>query len=300
MQAETEHGAALAAVVLVWSARHWNRWNYRAAVEQVLTSGRILDRWDVGSGPSIRPGTEAWLLFHGSSGAGSGLIGHGVVVSGTAEVGVGTEGTTAGRSVGVAFDALLPLGEQIPTDTLAAEVPEIRWGDAANSALLSVRPPAEHSLRRLWREEGPEAVDPFDVVPGAYPPEAAATVGANRYERDADARRVCLAFHGTACAACGFSFEASYGDVGTGFMHVHHTVPASQLGAGYELDPVTDLVPLCANCHAMVHRGVSTPRTVQELRNILSAAGHFRGEVVTEQALEAQENARRLLEGHGD
>ena len=293
-----ERGVAPAAAVLVWSARHWNRWNYRAAVEQVLTSGRILDRWEVGSGRSIPLGTEAWLLFHGSSGAGSGLIGHGIVVSETA--GAGTEGANAGRSLGVAFDALLPLGEQIPTDTLAAEVPEIRWGDAANSALLSVPPQAQHGLRRLWREQGPEAGDPFDVVPGAYPPEATTTVGANRYERDADARRVCLAFHGTACAACGFSFEASYGDVGNGFMHVHHTVPASRLRAGYELDPVTDLVPLCANCHAMVHRGVSTPRTVQELRNVLSAAGHLRGEVVTEQALKAQEEARRLLEEQGD
>lgn len=295
-----ERGMGPAAVVLVWSASHWNRWNYRAAVEQVLTSGRILDRWDVGPGRIIRPGTEAWLLFHGSSGAGSGLIGHGIVVCGTAESGGGTEGAAPGGAVGVAFDALLPVGEQIPSDTLAAEVPDIPWGDAADSTLLSVPPPAESGLRRLWRKQGPAAVDPFDVVPGAYPPEAAATVGANRYERDADARRVCLAFHGTACAACGFSFEASYGDIGNGFIHVHHTVPAAQLEAGYELDPITDLVPLCANCHAMAHRGVSTPRTVQELRTILSAAGHLRGEVVTEQALEAQENARRLLEGRQD
>lgn len=290
----------MAAVILVWSARDWNRWNYPAAVEQVLHSGRILDPWDIGPGWSIRPGTEAWLLFHGSSDAAGGLIGHGVVVSGTPEADDGAEAVAAGRSVGIAFDALLPLGEQIPSDTLAAEVPDIRWGDAANSALLSVPPPAEHGLRRLWREQGPQAGDPLDVVPGAYPPEAAATVGANRYERDADARRVCLAFHGTACAACGFSFEASYGEIGNGFIHVHHTVPASRLGPGYELDPVTDLVPLCANCHAMVHRGVSTPRTVRELRDILSAAGHLRGEVVTEQALEAQENARRLLEGPAD
>ena len=71
------------------------------------------------------------------------------------------------------------------------------------------------------------------------------------------------------------------------------------LGSGYQLDPVADLVPLCPNCHAMVHRGggPGSPRTVSELRNIISAAGHMRGEVVSELALEAQEDARRILEG---
>jgi len=111
---------------------------------------------------------------------------------------------------------------------------------------------------------------------------------------------VCLAFHGTACAACGFSFEASYGSVGEGFMEVHHTVPASLLDSGYTLDAVTDLVPLCSNCHAMAHRGVSAPRTVQELRGILASAGHLRGDVVSRQELEARETPRRILEARND
>ena len=123
------------------------------------------------------------------------------------------------------------------------------------------------------------------------------TVDVNRYEHNQDARRVCLAFHGTACAACGFSFEAVYGDIGTGFIDVHHVVPPAMLGSGYQLDPVADLVPLCPNCHAMIHRGVGSPRTVSELRNIISAAGHIRGEVVSERALQAQEDSRRILEG---
>lgn len=298
--AGTEPGAAAAAVILVWSAVRWTRWNYRAAVDQVLESGRYLASWHNGGYRNIRPGTEAWLLFQGSSEAGSGIVGHGVVVSRAAGPGHGIAGVPGGRYVGIAFDALVPLGEQIPLAALAAAVPDIRWVDAPDADVLSVPPSAGPGIRRLWRELGPVAADPFDVVPGTCPPEATRTVGANRYERDPDARRVCLAFHGTSCTACGFSFEASYGEIGDGFIHVHHTVPASRLGAGYELDPVTDLVPLCANCHAMVHHGASTPRTVPELRHILSAAGHLRGEIVTGQALEAQENARRILEGRQD
>ncbi|PTT70851.1 HNH endonuclease, partial [Arthrobacter sp. HMWF013] len=146
--------------------------------------------------------------------------------------------------------------------------------------------------------QGPGAADAACLVPGSYPREAVSRVEVNRYERDPAARRVCLAFHGTSCAACGFSFEAAYGAMGEGFVHVHHTVPASLLGRGYQLDPVADLVPLCANCHAMAHRGVSTPRTVSELRSIIGASGHVRGETLSEQALEAQADARRILEAH--
>jgi 5-methylcytosine-specific restriction protein A len=69
----------------------------------------------------------------------------------------------------------------------------------------------------------------------------------------------------------------------------------SQLGSGYELDPLTDLIPLCANCHAMAHFGVDTPRTVAELRRIIADAGFLRGSTVTPEQLEAQRQARELL-----
>jgi len=111
-----------------------------------------------------------------------------------------------------------------------------------------------------------------------------------------EARRVCLAFHGTSCAACGFSFEVRYGKAGKGFIHVHHIVPVSQLGTAYQLDPIADLVPLCANCHSMAHLGVSTPRSVSELRALIAAAGHLPGQTLDQDALEAQEAAARILE----
>jgi 5-methylcytosine-specific restriction protein A len=296
------HGRRLvvAAVILGWNADRWDRWNYRAVVGQVLESGRFLDRWDIGPHRRVQPETEAWLLFQGSSDAGTGLIGHGVVVSETREAEPLQEAGSGGRYAVIAFDALLPLGEQIRPDVLIEAVPGVPWRDAFHRPVVSVPPSAEPELRQLWRDLGPGTTEPAELVPGTYPLNAVSSVIVNRYERDPDARRVCLAFHGTKCAACGFSFEASYGDVGEGFIHIHHTVPASLLGTGYELDPVADLVPLCANCHAMAHRGVSTALTVTELRNLISGAGHIRGEMVSEQALEAQENARRIIEGRHD
>ena len=289
----------MAAVILGWNPTGVNRWDYRAAVEQVTESGRVLARWNVGGSRNILPGTEVWLLLQGSSDAGRGLIGHGMAVSAPAEP-AGREECNAGDGyASIAFDALLPIGEQIRPDLLKTGISGPIWWEAI-AGPVPVPQAAEPELRRLWREQGPVAASHAELVPGTFPPEAVATIDVNRYERDVDASRVCLAFHGTSCAACGFSFEAFYGDAGTGFIEVHHVVPPAMLKGGYKLDPVADLVPLCPNCHAMAHLGVAPPRTVSELRTIIAAAGHLRGQVVSEHTLEAQADARRILEGPHD
>jgi 5-methylcytosine-specific restriction protein A len=117
----------------------------------------------------------------------------------------------------------------------------------------------------------------------------------NRYERDPEARRACIAHFGTNCAACGFSFEIAYGEAGREFIDVHHTVPVSLLGDSYRLDPITDLVPLCANCHSMAHIGVTTPRTLSELRQMLAGAGYLRGQTLAPGELESRNEALRIL-----
>lgn len=290
----------MAALILGWDITEWNRWNYDAVVEHVAETGQYLDRWSVDSRWNALPGTEAWLLLQGTSDADTGLIGHGVVMSEPFQhVARGTSGV-GGWFVTAVFDALLPLGEQINLETLRTAVPGAPWDDAAGRAAMALPPAAEPGLRRLWRDQGPTAAGWEELVSGTFPPEAVSRAGVNRYERDADARRVCLAFHGTSCAACGMSLETAYGGAGSDVVGVHHVVPPEMLGSGYQLDPITDLVPLCPNCHAMAHHQVAVPRTVPELRSMIAAAGHLKGEPVSEKALEAQEDARRILEAGGD
>lgn len=93
-------------------------------------------------------------------------------------------------------------------------------------------------------------------------------VRVNAYERNPVARARCIEAHGAVCAACGFDFGATYGDVATGFIHVHHIKPLSAIGAEYEVDPVEDLRPVCPNCHAVMHM-INPPRTVQEVQVLL-------------------------------
>ncbi|NQS72190.1 MAG: DUF3427 domain-containing protein [Desulfobulbaceae bacterium] len=89
----------------------------------------------------------------------------------------------------------------------------------------------------------------------------------NRYERDRNARDECIRHHGSTCCVCGFDFGKKYGELGIGFIHVHHVVPLSEIGKDYIVNPVYDLVPICPNCHAMVHRQ-NPPLSIDELKKL--------------------------------
>lgn len=74
-----------------------------------------------------------------------------------------------------------------------------------------------------------------------------------RYERSPINREACIALKGCRCAICGFDFEAVYGSLGSGFIHVHHLTPVSDMKERAPVNPKTDLIPVCPNCHAMLH-----------------------------------------------
>jgi 5-methylcytosine-specific restriction protein A len=77
---------------------------------------------------------------------------------------------------------------------------------------------------------------------------------ATKYERKKINREACIQLKGTRCTVCGLDFSEYYGQIGEGYIEVHHTTPVSMLGPDYRINILTDLEPLCANCHAMVHR----------------------------------------------
>jgi 5-methylcytosine-specific restriction protein A len=89
-----------------------------------------------------------------------------------------------------------------------------------------------------------------------------------RYERKKVNSEACIQLKGSRCLACGFDFAETYGPVGIGFIEVHHVKPIATLGADYRLNIETDLVPLCANCHAMAHRE-EPPLTTERLKSLV-------------------------------
>jgi len=110
---------------------------------------------------------------------------------------------------------------------------------------------------------------------GAYSEGAVTRVEVNRYERDRRARSACIAHWGTTCAVCATDFEQTYGAIGRGFIHVHHLRELAKVGASYKVDPVNDLRPVCANCHAMLHRRAPA-LTIRQLKAVVAANPRFR------------------------
>lgn len=92
-----------------------------------------------------------------------------------------------------------------------------------------------------------------------------------RRERDPALRQDALRIHGEDCMGCGFNFGKAYGTLGRGYIEVHHAVPLSKSGRRL-VDPKTDLIVLCANCHRMVHRSSKTCLSLEELRSHLGSA----------------------------
>lgn len=85
------------------------------------------------------------------------------------------------------------------------------------------------------------------------------------YERDNTLRDKAIEYHGLTCMGCGFNFEKVYGEWGAGFIHVHHTKPLSNGEGEREVNPRTDMVVLCPNCHSIIHRRKNRTLSLEEL-----------------------------------
>jgi hypothetical protein len=141
-------------------------------------------------------------------------------------------------------------------------------------AVRELTPDTIEIFEGLWRNASGRdmrrsGIDGEEHIPNrSYLEGTAVRVLVNRYERDRHARDECVAHHGAVCVACGFDFGHEYGDLGEGFIHVHHVVPVATVGRRYSVDPINDLVPVCPNCHAMLHR-TDPPMTIRDLRRRL-------------------------------
>jgi len=94
----------------------------------------------------------------------------------------------------------------------------------------------------------------------------------NAREVDPYLRALCLEHNGSRCAACGVDMGIRYGALGKGFIEVHDTRRSGKDGPDRKFDPKKDLVPICPNCHAMLHRGRKVPLTIDDLRKVIRRA----------------------------
>jgi len=95
---------------------------------------------------------------------------------------------------------------------------------------------------------------PDEIEDNTFLEGAKKQVVVNAYEKNPKARQECIKHFGARCFICKFEFEDKYGEIGKGFIHIHHVKPLSEINEEYKVDPIKDLIPVCPNCHAMIHK----------------------------------------------
>lgn len=131
---------------------------------------------------------------------------------------------------------------------------------------------AATTAKGMGRAKRKLAIIPEEVAfTDGIPEGAVTTIQVNRYERSKKAREVCIAHYGPICQVCSFDFFRKYGETGRDFIHVHHLKPLSGIKKGYRVNPIQDLLPVCPNCHAVIH--LREPAfSVDEMKRIIANA----------------------------
>ena len=102
------------------------------------------------------------------------------------------------------------------------------------------------------------------------------------FRRNPGLRQAAIERFGLGCVACKIEFGEIYGAAGDGYIEIHHLNPLAErkdiaLGVP-KMTSVDDVVPLCANCHRVVHRQQPV-MSIAKLKSSLDLAKH-RKEVV--------------------
>lgn len=228
---------------------------WKEEIEQIAKTGTNSGTWSSGSRKGgVFPGDKFLLVRLAKD---RGIVASGVATSGVFQLPHWDEirneqGDTA-NYVSIDWDVQVPVSDRLRTEILLKDFPEVPWDNLMGSGVRVVEEVAEELLSRWYAHVGIEPNIYPDDLPTYIEGPAKMTV-VNRYERNYAARAKCIEYHGTACHVCGFDGASAYGKMGANLIHVHHLIEISTIGVQYQVDPIKDLVPVCPNCHAMIHR----------------------------------------------
>lgn len=83
-------------------------------------------------------------------------------------------------------------------------------------------------------------------------------------ERDINNREQVVARFGCSCAICGFNYSRAYGnDIAKDFIDIHYIGNSKH---EKHLDIEHDFIPVCANCHRMLHYKRKNNISVEDLK----------------------------------
>ena len=259
----------MATYLLNWNPKRFDWFELPDEIEELRAWGSLEGTWSCGVTKRILPGDRFYLMRLGVPP--KGIVGSGWITRGSYE-GLHWDEQLADEDrralfVDVCFDARLGAEHELILDLDVLQTDPIlgQMNCLAQGSGIHIPDHIADELQRHWSMcltlELPTIEAPDLGFVEGFARESQTTY----YERSLAARQFCLNHYGPQCVICGFDFEKTYGAAGAGFIHIHHIVPLSAIGEEYVVDPITDMVPVCPNCHAIIHR--RTPcYSIEEVR----------------------------------
>lgn len=265
--------------LLTYNTDKWHWDNFEQAQKSLMEEGRYIGSWSCGNSKKLRTGDRVFLIKLGKDPRGimaSGLVFDSVYDAPHWDKEKRRKGELS-NYVNVDFDVIR---NPVSNDMLLMEqLKEIdshfTW--SSQSSGIEIPEYIANKIETLWREMTGSDVTNLSrnevgieeiVYPERYTEGALTQITVNKYERNVKARKACLEKYGYICRVCNENLADKYGELGKEFIHIHHIVPLNEIKREYKINPITDLIPLCPNCHAIIHR--KTPAyTPDELRSIL-------------------------------
>ena len=267
--------------LLAWNPKYWS-W-YENELDEIARKIRkgsdVEERWSCGLSKKIGKGDRVFVIRLGLEPRG--IFASGIVIQ-APQMGphwVDERAATGEEALYIVFryDTLfIPEKETILSREFLkndSRFSKMHWDTQMSGVQIPDGIAAE--LERIWSEftGDDEFTYPEELDSGIVYFEGVKTqVPINSYERNLKARQKCIEHHGAICAVCEFDFEETYGPIGRGYIHVHHLVPLSEIRESYNVDPIKDLVPVCPNCHAMIHRRRPSPYTIEHIQQYMRKA----------------------------
>ncbi len=265
----------MATYLLTWNPKRFAWDNISEMSNAVQNGDAIVDSWSCGNSKSIKIGDRVFLIRLGVHP--KGIVGSGIVTRNSYDAPHwdaerAEQGRTC-RFVDIKFDRLLnPLQDTILSRDLLNWPPfdKVHWDAQASGIRISDEVVAE--LESLWANysEGSKFTlpDEVSIEEEVFYEGALRQITVNAFERNSSARQKCIEIHGTKCSVCNIEFGLFYGDVMNDYIHVHHLKPLSEIGESYRINPAEDLIPICPNCHAVIH-SKKPPYCPEEVRAMI-------------------------------
>ncbi|MEJ5167400.1 MAG: HNH endonuclease [Thermoanaerobaculia bacterium] len=266
----------MAYYVLLWNPKVWTS-GIADAIEKFKKKGWANYSWATGTNKSIKKGDNFFFVRVGNKDPG--ILGYGVFTSDVTQGGHWDEEKyKKGLEANYADIEFKVLDENeeaiIKRDELKEWFPQKKWFLGASGYSLEdsigeeIKKIIDQRRKSKTGKNKPSKTQEKKKIKLKIVEGKKTEVKLERYERSGKARIKCIKELGLQCKVCGFDFEKTYGEIGKGFIQVHHIKELSKEKKEHKVDPVKDLIPICPNCHAMIHRKKPALK-IEELKKIL-------------------------------